>query len=81
MSRFKQALAEEPENKEAVQLLGLSYYLLGRPGRGNPLLEKVQGWYPRANVDADYILGLCYIQSKDYSQARKAFARNISSAG
>lgn len=72
---FKQALAENPDNKEAVQLLGLSYYLSGRPSEAIPLLEKVQGWYPRANVDADYILGLCYIQSKDYPQARKAFAQ------
>lgn len=74
---FKQALAQDSEgdNKEAVQLLGLSYYLAGRPSEAIPLLEKVQGWYPRANVDATYILGLCYIQSKDYPQARKAFAR------
>ena len=72
---FKSALAEEPDNKEAVQLLGLSYYLSGRPVEAIPLLEKVQGWFPRANVDADYILGLCYIQSKNYPQARKAFAQ------
>ena len=45
------------------------------PAEAIPLLEKVQGWYPRANVDADYILGLCYIQSKNYPQARKAFAQ------
>ncbi len=56
-------------------MLGLSYYLSGRPAEAIPLLEKVQSWYPRANVDANYILGLCYIQSKDYPQARKAFAR------
>jgi tetratricopeptide (TPR) repeat protein len=72
---FKQSLVEDPDNKEAVQLLGLSYYLSGRPAEAIPLLEKVQGWYPRANVDADYILGLCYIQSKNYPQARKAFAQ------
>jgi tetratricopeptide (TPR) repeat protein len=72
---FKQALTEDANNKEAVQLLGLSYYLSGRPGEAIPLLERVQIWYPRANVDATYILGLCYIQSKDYPQAQKTFAR------
>jgi tetratricopeptide (TPR) repeat protein len=72
---FKQALTEDPGNKEAIQLLGLSYYLSGRPGEAILPLEKVQAWYPRANVDAVYILGLCYIQTKDYPQARKAFAR------
>jgi tetratricopeptide (TPR) repeat protein len=72
---LKKALMENPENKEAIQLLGLSYYLSGRPGEAIAPLERVQTWYPRANVDASYILGLCYIQTKDYPQARKAFAR------
>jgi len=72
---LQQALKEDPEDKEAVQLLGLSNYLSGRPAEAIPLLEKVQGWYPRANVDAAYILGLCYIQTKNYPQARQAFAR------
>jgi len=35
----------------------------------------VQTWYPRANVDASYILGICYIQTKDYPNARQAFAK------
>lgn len=71
---FKKALEEDSSDKEAIQLLGLSYYLSGRPAEAAPLLEKVQSWYPRANVDASYILGLCYIQTKDYPKARKAFA-------
>ena len=72
---FKKALEENLQDNEAVQLLGLSYYLSGRPGEAIPLLEKVQAWYPRANVDASYILGLCYVQTKSYPQARQAFAR------
>jgi tetratricopeptide (TPR) repeat protein len=72
---LKQALSENPKDDEAVQLLGLSYYLAGRPGEAIPYLEKVQTWYPRANVDASYILGICYIQSKSYPQARVAFAK------
>jgi tetratricopeptide (TPR) repeat protein len=72
---LKKASAEDPTDEEATQLLGLSYYLSGRPAEAIPLLEKVQGWYSRANVDAAYILGVCYIQTKDYPQARKALAR------
>ena len=72
---LKKATSEDPQDNEAVQLLGLSNYLAGRPADAIPLLEKVQGWYPRANVDASYILGVCYIQTKDYPLARKAFAR------
>lgn len=72
---LKKAMAEDATDNEAVQLLGLSYYLSGRPEEAIPLLQKVQGWYPRANVDASYILGICYIQSHDYPHARAAFAR------
>jgi tetratricopeptide (TPR) repeat protein len=72
---LKKATAADPANGEAIQLLGLSYYLGGHPAEAIPLLEKVQGWYSRANVDASYILGVCYIQTKDYEQARKAFGK------
>jgi tetratricopeptide (TPR) repeat protein len=75
IASLKKAVAADPGNGEATQLLGLSYYLGGHPGDAIPLLEKVQGWYPRANVDAAYILGISYIQTKDYPQARKAFAK------
>lgn len=72
---FKKALEEEPGDNEAVQLLGLSYYLAGRPAEAIGPLEKVQTWFPSANVDASYILGMCYIQTKDYPSARKSFAK------
>jgi tetratricopeptide (TPR) repeat protein len=72
---LKKATATDPGTNEAVQLLGLSYYLNGRPAEAIPLLEKVQTWFPRANVDASYILGICYIQTKDYPNARQAFAK------
>jgi tetratricopeptide (TPR) repeat protein len=75
VASFKKALEEDPSDNEAVQLMGLSYYLAGRPAEAIAPLEKVQTWYPSANVDAAYILGVCYMQTKDYPSARKAFAR------
>lgn len=72
---LQQALQEDPQDNESTQLLGLSYYLSGKPSEAIPYLEKVQTWYPRANVDASYILGQCYIQTKDYPHARQAFAK------
>ena len=72
---LKKATVADPANNEATQLLGLSQYLMGHPADAIPLLEKVQGWYSRANVDAAYILGICYIQTKNYDQARKAFGK------
>ena len=75
VASLKRALEENPDDSEAIQLMGLSYYLAGRPSDAIAPLEKVQTWYPSANVDAAYILGVCYIQTKDYPSARKAFAR------
>jgi tetratricopeptide (TPR) repeat protein len=72
---LKKARDESPADAEAEQLLGLSYYLAGRPAEAIPALEKVQTWYASANVDASYILGICYIQTKDYANARSAFAK------
>lgn len=74
-ANLKKALLEDPADNEALQLLGISSYLAGRPADAIAPLEKVQTWYPSANVDAAYILGICYIQTKDYPSARKAFAK------
>src|SRR5206468_845781 len=75
VASFKKALEEDPGDSEAIQLMGLSYYLAGRPAEAIGPLEKVQTWYPSANVDAAYILGVCYMQTKDYPNSRKAFAK------
>ena len=75
---LQKARNENPEDGEAVQLLGLSFYLAGRPADAIAPLEKVQTWFPAANVDASYILGICYIQTKDYPHARAAFAKMFS---
>jgi tetratricopeptide (TPR) repeat protein len=75
VASLKKALAEDPGDNEALQLLGISNYLAGRPADAIGPLEKVQTWFPSTNVDAAYILGVCYIQTKDYPSARKAFAK------
>ena len=46
----------------------MSYYAGGHPADAIPLLEKVQGWISRANVDGYYILGTCYIQTSNYDR-------------
>src|SRR6267154_1158201 len=72
---LKKAREENPDDGEAIQLLGIAFYLAGRPADAIAPLEKVQTWFPSANVDASYILGICYIQIKDYPHARGAFAK------
>lgn len=71
---LEKANAADPADAEAVQLLGLSYYFTGKPKQAIPLLVRVEHWYPIANVDASYVLGICYLQTMDYENARKAFA-------
>lgn len=77
IANLQKALQETPGDGEATQLLGLSLYLGGKPGEAIPYLEKVQSWYPRANVDASYILGIAYIQTKQYPEARASFAKTF----
>lgn len=72
---LKRATGENADDRESIQLTGLSLYLAGKPGDAIPYLEKVQSWYPSANVDAAYILGVAYIQTKQYPNARAAFAK------
>ena len=73
-TELKQVTDKNPEDREAVQLLGLSYYYLGRTQDAIPLLERVHGWFPTANVDASYVLGISYLRVNEYDKARKSFA-------
>ena len=75
VTSLQRAIAENPNDTEATQLTGLSFYLSGKPAEAIPYLEKVQSWYPSANVDASYILGVAYIQTRNYANARAAFAK------
>src|SRR5690349_17290541 len=63
---LQKALAADPKDKEATQLIGLSYYFSGHPKEAIPYLEQVQTWFSTANVDASYVLGICYVQSFRY---------------
>jgi tetratricopeptide (TPR) repeat protein len=75
ITALQRATTENPNDTEATQLTGLSLYLAGKPTEAIPYLERVQSWYPSASVDASYILGVAYIQSKNYPSARAAFAK------
>jgi tetratricopeptide (TPR) repeat protein len=75
VKNFEDAQKENPKDQEAIQMTGLSLYLAGKPGEAIPYLERVQRWYPEANVDASYILGVAYIQTKKYPEARASFGR------
>ncbi len=83
---FAKAVAQQPDDRESVQMLGITLYRLGRPEEAIPLLEKGLGLagstsqtqdtgHPASvNADPRYVLGLCYTDAKRYDDARKAFA-------
>ncbi|MGC1869731.1 MAG: tetratricopeptide repeat protein [Acidobacteriaceae bacterium] len=74
LQAFTQAEKEDPNDMESVQLLGLTLYRLGRPAEAIPYLKRVREWMPNADADANHVLGLCYLNSQQYDEARKTFA-------
>jgi tetratricopeptide (TPR) repeat protein len=71
---LQKAWKENSQDHDAAQLLGLSYYSSGRPAEAIPPLEAFRSWSPNQNVDAIYILGLCYVMAKRYTEALQTFA-------
>lgn len=74
---FAQAMRDDPKDMESVQMRGLTLYRLGRPADAIPFLEQVKQWTPNANADASYVLGLCYLNSQRFDEARGAFANQF----
>jgi tetratricopeptide (TPR) repeat protein len=64
------------EQKEAVQVLGLSYFLAGRFADAVPRLEATRQW-AADNAELGYVLGQAYIQIRQPDRARQVFARTF----
>ena len=71
---FAAATKEDPSDIESIQMEGLTLYRLGQPAAAIPYLERVRQWTAHSNADANYVLGLCYLNSQQYDKARGAFA-------
>lgn len=71
---FTRAGAQDPGDRESMEMNGVTLYRLGRPADALPLLEKAHVAVDRANVDPQYVLGLCYVSLARYDDARRAFA-------
>ncbi len=70
---FAKAVAQDPKNLEAMQMQGVSLFRAGKPAAAIPLLERAHSSVSNANVDPDYVLGLCYLDTGRYDDARRAF--------
>ena len=71
---YAKAIEQDPSDRESMQMRGVVLYSLGRPADAIPLLEKAHASVAAANVDPNYVLGVCYIAVRHYDDARHAFA-------
>ena len=71
---FTRAVAQDAQDRESMEMLGITFYRLGKPQEAIPLLEKADTASTGANADPHYVLGLCYTDAKRYDDARRAFA-------
>jgi tetratricopeptide (TPR) repeat protein len=75
---FARATAQDPSDIEAAQMQGVALFRLGRPADAIPLLERSREQKVASvngvNVDGNYVLGLCYMDTRRYDDARRAFA-------
>jgi len=71
---FADAAVKDPNNSDAIQMEGVTLFRMGRASEAIPFLEKSQKSVTSANIDPQYVLGLCYIDTNRYDDARKSFA-------
>jgi tetratricopeptide (TPR) repeat protein len=62
-----------PERREAVQVLGLSYYVAGRLAEALPLLEQTREW-AGDNRELGHVLARTYLQLRQPDKAREVIA-------
>jgi len=65
---------DSAQRREAVQTLGMSYYIAGRIADSIPFLEQTSAWAPN-NHELTYALGMAYLQTRLTAKARESFAR------
>lgn len=71
---FARAIEQDPADLESLQMRGVVLFRMGKAAEAIPLLEKAHSSGPVANADPNYVLGLCYLTTARYDDARRAFA-------
>jgi tetratricopeptide (TPR) repeat protein len=71
---FVKASQQDSTDRESAEMHGVSLFRLGRSAEALPLLEQAHATVVRANIDPEYVLGLCYADVQRYDDARHAFA-------
>jgi tetratricopeptide (TPR) repeat protein len=71
---FSKASEQDPNDRESVEMHGVILYRQGHQADAIPFLEKAHTAVVRANIDPEYVLGLCYADVGRYDDARHVFA-------
>lgn len=71
---FARAVAADPADGASAQMRGLTLFKLGRPAAAIPLLEGQHAFGLQNRADPTYVLALCYVDTRRYDDARRAFA-------
>ena len=71
---FTKAEAQDPGDRESIEMHGVSLFRLGRIPQAIPFLERARAAVQSANIDPDYVLALCYADVQRYDDSRHAFA-------
>lgn len=71
---FAAALQADAHDLEAAQMRGMTLFRMGKPAAAIPLLEGAREMQTRSKVDPSYLLALCYMDTRRYDDARRAFA-------
>jgi tetratricopeptide (TPR) repeat protein len=71
---FSKAEMQDPNDRESIEMHGVSVFRLGRIQEAIPLLEKGRTAVQSANIDPNYVLALCYADVARYDDSRHEFA-------
>jgi tetratricopeptide (TPR) repeat protein len=71
---FTKAADQDPNDRQSIEMHGVSLFRLGRIPEAIPFLEKARAGVDSANVDPNYVLALCYADVQRYDDSRHAFA-------
>ena len=74
IAAFTKAVAQDPSDRESMEMHGVSLFRTGHPADAIPLLEQAHVAVETSNIDPQYVLGLCYADVARYDDARRAFA-------
>jgi tetratricopeptide (TPR) repeat protein len=79
---FKKAIDQDADDRESVEMEGVSLFRLGRAPEALPFLERAKlEKVEHANIEPEYVLGLCYSDVARYDDARHAFATQYGFGG